>query len=293
MISGKTRLVGVIGWPVGHSLSPAMHNAAFAALGLDFAYVPLPVAPGSLPAALQGLRAMGFAGANVTVPHKAEAFECIRRLTPIAGAVGAVNTIVVEEDGELLGDNTDGDGFLEDLRAHDIDPRGRSVLLIGAGGAARAVVYALANAGASVAVLNRTVARAAELCERTAAALPGARVSAHAFPSDLARLAGDANLIVNATSLGLHADADPMPWDDALPFRPDQVVYDLVYSTPTSLLAFARRSGARAIDGLGMLIHQGAAAFFRWTGQAAPIDVMENALRTQIESRTTAEGRRR
>jgi shikimate dehydrogenase len=319
-ITGATRLVGVIGWPVSHSRSPRMHNAAFAALGLDWAYVPLPVPPDHVGAAVRGLAALGFAGANVTVPHKQAVMPFLDALTPTARAVGAVNTIIVRPDGSLLGENTDGAGFMADLRMHGmkvgegqrmvsgqpdlpvspchrvtpppchpvpVSPRPRvtlppcpRVLLLGAGGAARAVAYALAEAGARVAVANRSLERATELCQTIAAALPGetARLSAHPFPEALADLTAEAELIVNTTSLGLHA-GDPLPWDASVPFRPGQVVYDLIYNRPTELLALARSQGAVALDGLGMLVHQGARAFELWTGMAAPVEVMFAAIR--------------
>ena len=305
-ITGATRLAGVMGWPVTHSLSPQMHNAAFAALGLDWAYVPFPVRPERLADAVAGLVALGFAGCNATVPHKSGLVPLIRdggELTPIAAAMSSVNTLVIRPDGSLLGDSTDGYGFLMDLRAHGVEIRsqasgGRSqdhpvtvspchrvtpspchrTLVIGAGGAARAVVYALAEAGARVAVVNRTVAAAEELCRIVGAALPSADLSAHPFPAALPTLAADAELIVNTTSLGLHGDADPLPWDAAVAFRPGQVVYDLIYNVRTPLLRLAEAAGAQAIDGLGMLVHQGARSFELWTGREAPVAVMYEAL---------------
>jgi shikimate dehydrogenase len=219
-------------------------------------------------------------------------------LTPIAAAMNSVNTIVIQPDGALLGDSTDGYGFLMDLRAHGVEigrlqiadcrlqivsckSAIRRVLVIGAGGAARAVVYALVEAGARVAVVNRTVAAAEELCRIVGAALPSADLSVHPFPAAPARgaaLAADAELIVNTTSLGLHGDADPLPWDPAVAFRPDQVVYDLIYNVRTPLLRLAEAAGAQAIDGLGMLVHQGARSFELWTGRQAPVAVMYEAL---------------
>ncbi len=298
-----------------------MHNAAFAALGLDWAYVPLPVPPERVGEAVRGLAALGFAGANITVPHKQAVIPFLDELTPIARAVGAVNTLVVRPDGSLLGDNTDGAGFMADLWAHGVRVCGSMgvseykpsalphshtptrALVLGAGGAARAVVYALAEAGARVAVANRTQDRAQALCQALGAALeataetqsaqrdseclsdlrvsavrPSSRLSAHPFPDALPELAAEAELIVNTTSLGLH-EGDPLPWDAALPFRPGQVVYDLIYNRPTALLALARSQGATAIDGLGMLAHQGARAFELWTGVAAPAEVMLEAIR--------------
>jgi len=283
-----------------------MHNAAFAALGLDWVYVPLAVPPERLADAVRGLRALGFVGSNATVPHKPALARLMDELTPAAAAIGSVNTVVIRPDGSLLGDSTDGYGFLTDLRAHGVRIGGtasrqvgeavdrqvaeaegrpaeevvcRRALVIGAGGAARAVVFALAEAGATVAIANRTVASAEELCRMVTAALPAAGVSAHPFPAALARLAADADLIVNTTSLGLHGDADPLPWDPAVPFRRDQVVYDLIYNVRTPFLRMAEAAGARAIGGLGMLVHQGARSFELWTGQPAPVEVMYAALR--------------
>lgn len=282
-VDGATRLVGLMGWPVSHSLSPRMHNAAFAALGLNWAYVPLPVSPENVEAAVRGLVALGFVGANVTVPHKQAVLRWMDRLTPEAEAVGAVNTILVGPDGSLVGDNTDVAGFLADLRSHGVlppaagTPPGGRALVLGAGGAARAVACALASLGLSVAIVNRTAERAASLCADIRRWLPAARLTAHPLPQALGELAPGAWLIVNATSLGLHTD-DPLPWDDGVAFRPGQVVYDLIYSRRTPLLDLAERSGARAIGGLGMLVHQGARSFELWTGHPAPVEVMVAAI---------------
>ena len=180
-ITAKTQLVGLIGYPVSHSVSPAMHNAAFDALGLDWRYVPLPVAPGHVGDALRGVRALGLRGINVTVPHKQAVLECLDEmsgnspgatLTDAARAIGAVNTIRVELDGSLLGDNTDARGFIADLREHGVDPAGRRALVVGAGGSARAVVYGLAEAGcAEIVVLNRTLSKGAGVGRGDAAKL--------------------------------------------------------------------------------------------------------------------------
>jgi shikimate dehydrogenase len=291
-----------------------MQNAAFAALGLDWAYVPFPVRPERLADAVRGLVALGFAGCNATVPHKPALVPLMDELTPIAAAISSVNTLIIRPDGSLLGDSTDGYGFLMDLRAHGVEvgksanqqtskPADhrvivspchhvtlspchrvtvspcRRALVIGAGGAARAVVYALAEAGASVAIVNRTMESAEELCQIVGRALPAADVSARPFPAALPVLAADADLIVNTTSLGLHGDADPLPWDEKAAFRPDQIVYDLIYHVHTPFLRLAETAGARAIDGLGMLVHQGARSFELWTGLAAPVEAMYEALR--------------
>lgn len=277
MISGSTRLVGVIGWPVSHSRSPAMHNAGFAALGLDWVYVPLPVPPEQVSAALAGLRALGLAGANVTVPHKQAVIPYLDRITPAAQAAGAVNTIVVCDDGALLGDTTDGYGFLMDLADHGIQAP-RQAVVIGSGGAARAVVHALSEAGSAVTVCARDMAKAEALCAAVDRCLPDRTggLSVAAFPAGSDEIA-HAGLLVNATSLGLH-ERDPLPWDPAVRFRPGQVAYDLVYHRETGFLKLAAEQGARAIGGIGMLVHQGARSFEMWTKLPAPVEMMRAAV---------------
>jgi shikimate dehydrogenase len=282
-MDARTRLVGLIGWPVSHSVSPAMHNAAFAACGLNWAYVPLPVPvePGErIGEAVRGLRALGFRGANVTVPHKQAVMPCLDTLTPAARAIGAVNTILVEEDGSLLGDNTDAPGFVADLRAHGVEPGGKCVTVLGAGGSARAVVYAVAAGGAQrVLLLNRTPERAFALADEFAPLFQACEIRV-APPESGPAAAVESDLVVNCTSLGMSPRIDGMPWDEEIPFRRGQVVYDLVYNPEeTRLLAKARADGATGIGGLGMLIWQGALAFERWTGVQPSVQVMEAAAR--------------
>ena len=281
-ISGKTQIVGVIGWPVSHSISPQMHNAAFREMGLDWCYIPLPVdiaKPDTIGDAVRGLPALGLAGANVTVPHKQAVMPHLDWLTPAAEAIGAVNTIRVEADGRLSGDNTDARGFIADLREHGVTLEGTRAVVLGAGGSARAVVFGLAEAGClSIAILNRTEQKAHDLAMDIRSFFPACRLSGHA-PEHLALMASEADLIVNCTSLGMTPQVDTTPWDDAVAFRADQVVYDLVYNPPqTRLLQKAAADGAQGINGLGMLIWQGAIAFERWTGQLPPVDVMRSAV---------------
>ena len=256
-----------------------MHNAAFETLGLDWAYVPLPVAPERVGEAVAGLRALSFAGANVTVPHKQTVMPYLDELTPTAKAVGAVNTIVVREDGRLLGDTTDGYGFLQDLAEHGVGIP-RRVLVIGSGGAARSVVYALCEAGADVTVCARDRGKAEELCRAVSAALSGSRgrPSAALLPAGLGEAAAEAELVVNATSLGLR-EGDALPWRPDVLFRPGQVAYDLIYNRETEFLNLASQQGAHAIGGLAMLVHQGARSFELWTGVAAPVEIMMAAAR--------------
>jgi shikimate dehydrogenase len=262
-----TRLAAVIGFPVRHSLSPAMHNAAFRELGLDWVYVACEVAPGAVDAAFAGVRALGLGGLSVTIPHKAAALEAVDEVTDAARAIGAVNTVVPTGVGRLRGENTDGAGFLASLSDEGFKAAGRICVVLGAGGAARAVVHALAGAGAAeIVVVNRTAARA-----EATAAVAGAsgRVGTAA---DVTR----ADLIVNATPLGLAGSQD-LPVDPEL-LGDGQLVVDLVPNPAvTPLMRAARERGAGAAGGLGMLVHQGALAFEQWTGRPAPLGVMRAA----------------
>jgi shikimate dehydrogenase len=272
--TGASRVVGVIGDPISHSMSPLLHNAAFDALGLDWVSVAFTVPAGSGADALAGMRALGLAGLSVTMPHKEDAFRAVDETTAVARRLEAVNC-VTRRDGTLVGDSTDGEGFLVALgRAAGFDPRAKRCLVIGAGGAARAVTLALAEAGATeVVVLNRTPARA-----ETAAALAGkaGRVGSGA---DVA----GADLVVQATPMGMAGPAaDDLPVDlDAL--HAGQVVADLVYHPiETPILRAARAQGAVAVTGLGMLVHQAALALERWTGRSVPVEAMWNAAETAL-----------
>ncbi|OIQ07757.1 shikimate dehydrogenase [Moorella thermoacetica] len=278
-VKASTGLVALLGHPVQHSLSPLMHNAAFAAGGQNLVYLAFDVEPGDLVAALAGLKALGFRGANVTVPHKEAVIPYLDAVDPVAARIGAVNTIV-NEDRCLKGYNTDGSGFLRSLEEAGFDPAGKRAVILGAGGAARAVAFALAAAGCGSLVLaNRTPERATEL----AGALAGA-----GLPAPVVYRLGDAgmrseveaaDLVLNTTSLGMwpRVEETPLPPDW---FRPGQWVYDLVYNPlETKFLASARRRGCRVISGLDMLLYQGAAAFTLWTGREAPVAVMARVLR--------------
>lgn len=295
-ISAKTTLVGLIGWPVSHSVSPAMHNAAFDALGLDWRYVPLPVdpaLPGAVGDAVRGMRAMGMRGVNVTVPHKQAVLPFLDRIAAAAQAMRAVNTVIVEADGSLTGDNTDAPGFIADLRAHGVEPAGQSVLVLGAGGSARAIVYGLAQAQARhVTIANRSSERASRLLDDLRPFLGATVVEVMALPDGARTI--EADLIVNCTSLGMTPHQDTTPWPHDLPLHPGQIVYDLVYNpAETLLLRQARQHGARAIGGLGMLIWQGALAFERWTGQPAPVEVMRLAAEECLRRRAADSGQQR
>jgi shikimate dehydrogenase len=279
-IQGSTQLVGLIGWPVAHSRSPQMHNAAAVALGLDWVYVPLPVRPEQLPTAVLALPSLGFRGVNVTVPHKQAMLPLLNDLDEGARALGAVNTILVEENGRLTGTNTDWTGFQTDLQQQGVAVNGRDCLVLGAGGSARAVVYALAQARARVWVLARRSAQADELVAALKPHSPAETVWARPL-SDLPTISRQSQspLIVNTTPLGMTPHTDQSVWPDELSFPAGSFVYDLVYNPAhTRLMAQAKAAGCPARNGLGMLLHQGAQAFTLWTGHQPDLTVMAAAL---------------
>ncbi len=261
--TAATRLVALLGHPVAHSVSPQIHSAAFAATGIDAAYVALDVHPEDLGDAVTGLRALGFLGANVTVPHKLAVRELADEVTDEVRAVGAANTLSWR-DGRLAADNTDALGLERTVRSEIGLDRGDGVLIFGAGGAARAAAVAFGRLGADVRVRARNEAAAAEV-------------------DDLAQRHGATRehrgtkprVIVNATPLGLHDE--PLP-ADLMALDPDQCALDLLYR-PTPFLRAAAERGARAVDGLGMLVGQAAASFERWTGVPAPVEAMTAAAR--------------
>lgn len=269
-ITGRTRLAGIMGWPVSHSRSPALHNFWLDEHGIDGVYVPLPVRPEQLADALRSLPVLGFRGCNLTIPHKQMALSIVDRLEPLARRIGAVNTVVVGPDGSLEGRNTDAYGFRENLRecVPDWDPMAGSAVVLGAGGAARAVVEALLEAKVpEIRLVNRTLARA----ESVAAALarPGSDISVHPWDARDAVLE-EAGLLVNTTSLGMSGELELEIDLERLP--PFAVVVDIVYvPLDTALLTAARRRGHRTVDGLGMLLHQGRPGFELWFG--APVRV--------------------
>jgi len=274
-ISGKTRFVAIFGDPIEHTLSPAMHNAAFDELGMDCRYVPFHVTPAGLGDAVRGLRSMGFAGANITVPHKERVMEFLDEVDPEASKVGAVNT-VVNRDGVLKGYNTDGRGFIMSLHEDGgFDPKGRRVYICGAGGASRGVAFALINAGVRrVYLFDIDGERAGRLAADINTAF--GRDAARTTPPDPAFIRAS-DLAVNCTPLGMH-EGDPLPMSKDS-FRSGQVVYDVVYNpTMTELLKTAKGAGATAVNGLGMLLYQGVIAFEHWFGVVPPAGVMRKAL---------------
>jgi shikimate dehydrogenase len=286
----QTTVVGVIGSPVRQSLSPLLHNAAFAAMDLNWVSLAFPVAPGQVPAALNGMRALGVAGLSVTMPHKAEVATLMDSCSEVATQLQAVNC-VVNEGGTLHGANTDGDGFLASLRrAAGFEPAGKRCLVIGAGGAARAVTHALGHAGAAdVAVVNRTPGRAFDVAAlagsagRAVAAVDAAQVAqsdlvVNATPIGMAGLAGQHGAAGATGAAGESADESEEWLVAPALLHVGQVVTDLVYAPrPTPWLAASAAAGATTVDGLGMLVHQAALQLELWTGQQAPVDVMWQA----------------
>ena len=298
-IRGTTRLIALFGDPVAHSLSPAMHNAAFAKHGLDFAYVPLRVRPADLASAVEALRRFDFLGANVTLPHKQAVLPLLDEVSEISTTLGAVNTIV-NRNGKLLGTTTDPEGFLAGFREAGHSFAGHSVAILGAGGSARTLAYALllTDSPARVLILARDPQKARRLSEEIAARLGNGAMGSAA--EGLARKIESAGLadyslhkdgidvVVNATPVGMGPDAESSP------LNPDdlvagQVVYDIVYVPErTRLLREARARGLETVEGLGMLVHQGAAAFRLWTGLAPDPELLFQAARAQLRAPTPA-----
>jgi shikimate dehydrogenase len=277
--------VALLGYPVGHSRSPAMQNAAFEALGMDWRYEALEVEPDRFAALVRELPDRGFAGANVTIPHKLLALAIADTVSDVAQAVGAVNTLVFES-GRIVGENTDVGGFIAALHERaPAAPAGMRALVLGAGGAARAVVYALTAEGADrVEVWNRTPERAVALVEDLAPKLHGGRISVTSEPSR-----SSFDLLVNATSVGMEGaepdSAGGAPGFKQLPIPADKwgdaaIVADLVYGDGgTALTRKARAAGITCVEGMDILVHQGAASFERWTGVRAPVEVMRRGAR--------------
>ena len=280
LVRGDTRVVGVFGFPVEHSISPAMHNAAFAALRLSYIYVPFPVSPDALGSAIRSLPALGIVGVNLTIPHKENVLPFLDAITDEAREVGAVNTVHCIE-GRLLGDNTDGRGFYEPLRALGLSLQGKQAVVLGAGGAARSVVFRLVREGTFVTLTNRTPERAERLAQDAANAGYGAqvRVLSGDREKELRNAVAGAELLVHTTRVGMHPTTEALPTVPLEAFHPNLLVYDLVYNpVETRLLQEARRRGCRTLTGVKMLVYQGAAAFERWTGIWPPTDVMEAAV---------------
>lgn len=267
-INGRTKITGIFGYPVDHTLSPAMQNAAFEALGLDYCYIPFPVHPENLADAVQSIRALNIAGINITLPHKEKVMPLLDTIDREALFIGAVNTIVNSE-GRLAGYNTDGRGFMQSLDENGISLQDRKILIVGAGGASRAVSYYLCMKARNVFLYGRTKTKVDQLADDLK------QIQNNVSIVDNTSNIGEYDIIINATPLGLREE-DPLPFD-IKQLRTEQVVCDLIYKE-TRLLKEASRKGCFTLNGLGMLLWQGALAFELWTGKQPQIEAMRNAL---------------
>ena len=273
------KVVGLIGYPLGHSISPAMHNAAFKQLGLDYEYVPFEVEPKDLPEALKGLRALHIAGFNVTIPHKESIVPLLDEVLKLARVMGAVNT-VLNQEGKLIGYNTDGAGFIDSLKEDaKTNPHGKKTVVLGAGGAGRAVSTMLAEAGVKHLVLaDVQEEKAKELSEYIDSYFDLTCDFVCVNSEELQRALDQADILVNATPIGMHPKIDESPLSEKIKLHPKLLVYDLIYNpSQTKLLKKAKASGSKTCSGLGMLVRQGALAFTIWTGKEAPINTMWKA----------------
>ena len=272
-ISAKTKVCGVIGDPVEHTMSPVMHNAAFKKLGMDYRYLPFRVSKEELGRTIADMRVLNIRGLNVTIPHKVAVIPFLDKLDPLAEEIDAVNTIV-NDDGVLTGYNTDATGFLQALLDNGVEPEGKRVVILGAGGASRAISFILAEKGARLVILNRRLNRAKELARsisRSSKDIAARKLD----EANLAKALEGAEVLVNATSVGMSPGTGETPLPARL-LKPGLVVFDIVYNpVRTRLLREAEAAGARTISGIDMLVWQGALAFEKWTGRQAPLELMK------------------
>jgi shikimate dehydrogenase len=280
-LSGRTRVCAVLGDPIAHSLSPTMHNAAFEALGLDFVYLAFRVQTEGLESAISGAKQLGIHGLNITMPCKEAVATYLDAVDPAARTVGAVNT-VVNDNGEFVGHNTDGMGAVKALEDHNASLQGKRVLLLGAGGAGKAIAFHVAQEASRLDILNRSGQIASRLAralgERSSSKITGSVLSS----AKTRRKLESADILINATSVGMHPQADQSLVDPSW-LRPDLVVMDAVYNPrETQLVKDAKRAGAEVVDGIEMLVHQGAAAFQMWTKQPAPVQTMRQAVLEKV-----------
>ena len=276
-ISGKAKVFGVFGHPVGHSLSPAMHNAAIEALGLDYIYVPFDVDPEDLGRAVAGVRALGIAGVNVTIPHKEAVIEFLDEVEQDALEIGSVNTIA-NRDGRLIGSSTDGPAFIRSLVETGYEPNGSKAVILGGGGAGRAVAFALVKSGAEVLVFDEAPGKAEKLAGDVRDVMKSDVARGESDFSRVADWIKKANLLVNCTPVGMHPNVDRIPVPEDI-LRSDMTVYDVVYNPMrTKLLQAAETKGAKTVSGMKMFVYQGAISFKTWTEIDPPTDNMEVAV---------------
>lgn len=283
-IDGNTKVYGIFGWPISHTASPAMHNAAFRHSGINSVYVPFHVPPGDIKRAVKSIIPLGISGVNITVPYKEAAFKLVDDMTKEARLIGAVNTIVVQGD-KLIGHNTDAQGFGRSLKYDGgTNPYRKNVVLLGSGGAARAVAIHLAMTNVkSLCIVNRTFTRAIRLARYVKRRFPNIKINPASLRSKAINEALEsADILINATTCGMKR-GDPLLVDHSL-LPPDIVVYDLIYKPKeTKLITGARQMGLKTVNGFGMLLYQGAAAFELWTGKKAPLEIMRQALEIYVD----------
>lgn len=283
-ITSATRLYALIGDPVEHSLSPLMHNAAFQHLGLNSVYLCLQVKSTTLGRAVEGIKSLGIPGFNVTIPHKVSMMKYLDGVDSLAKDIGAVNT-VANKDGRLIGYNTDGLGALIALKDEDVGLKGKKVVLLGAGGASRAMSFCMTPIAESLVVLNRTEDKAVELASilqrRFNKKVLGGKLSCETLSRELP----DADILINSTSVGMYPKVEESLIDEGL-LHSRMVVFDIVYSPlETRLLREAKKVGAKTVDGLSMLVHQGALSFKIWTGVNPPVDIMFGTVKKALEGK--------
>jgi shikimate dehydrogenase len=280
---GTAQVCGIIGDPIAHTISPAMQNAAFQRLGLEYIYVPFRVKKADLCQAIQGVRALNIRGLNVTIPHKIDVIPLLDEIDPLAENIGAVNTIVNDE-GALRGFNTDAAGFLKAFLAAKVRPERKNIVILGAGGAARAIAFILADKGANLTILNRHPDSARRLSGRILKLFRRKVEALELNRENLKFALGEGEVLVNTTSLGMAPETDATPVPARL-IRPGLVVFDIIYNPiKTRLLYEADKRGAKVIGGMEMLVWQGAASFELWTGQKAPVSVMREAAIRKMSS---------
>lgn len=278
MITGMTKIVGIFGYPIEHTLSPFMHNAAFEALGLDYCYIPFSVHPDNLRSAAAAIKVLNIVGVNITIPHKEAIIPYLDGLDREAELIGAVNTIL-NKDGKLIGYNTDGRGFIKSLKEEGgVNPKGESVMIIGAGGAARAIAFSLAIERVDKIFINDIIS---EKAKELSCAVSTKTSTESIHIKDLKEGIDEVDILINATPLGMKKE-DPLPIATEL-LSKGLFVYDIVYNPPeTPLIKEAKKRGAKTLGGLGMLLYQGALSFNIWTGQEPPVDVMRKAIENKI-----------
>lgn len=281
IVSGRTQVCGVIGDPITHTLSPTIHNAAFNHLKLDFTYLAFKVKAVDLEYAIHGMRGLGLRGLNVTMPHKIAVTRYLDEADSTVKFLCSANTLL-NDDGKLSGFNTDGVGALQALRENGANPAGKTVLLLGAGGAAKAIAYSLAQEAEVLCILNRGPEKAAVLADTLNRVFKKQVVGNILSPSTIKANLQNADVLINATSVGMHPSANTSLVAPHL-LKPELTVMDVVYNpVETKLLKDARKAGAKVVSGVEMLLHQGAASFKIWTGHEAPIEVMRTAALNEL-----------